>query len=165
MILPNNLIICLDNMNEKRVGIGEVKVAEGNVVLSAYGIGSCVILIFYEQERKVGGLAHILLPVGDDKNTKNPKGAVNELLSQFDNRGIERGKIVAKLAGGATMFHDFNHSSIGKRNVEETKKLLSRLKIPIIAEDTLGDYGRTVFFDLNTGDVVVRSYKHGEKLL
>ncbi len=152
-------------MTEIKVGIGEVRVEKGDVVLSAYGVGSCVVLVFYEKEKKVGGLAHILLPGGNEESPKNPGGAVKELLRRFAEMGIEKEKIVAKIAGGATMFKEFNQSSIGKRNVMETKAILQKLGIPIVGEDVLGERGRTIFFNLKNGEVRVRSYRHGEKIL
>jgi chemotaxis protein CheD len=48
--------------------------------------------------------------------------------------------------------------SIGDRNVNEVKKVLARLEIPIIAEDVGKDYGRTLFFDLTTGNLRVQSF-------
>lgn len=142
-----------------------MKVEQGDVILSAYGVGSCVVVIFYEEKKKVGGLAHILLPTGSEESTKNPHGAIKELLRRFNEMGVSKERIVAKIAGGATMFGDFNHSSIGRRNVIETKNILESLSIPIVAEDVFGDWGRTVLFDLKSGEVRVKSYRHGEKIL
>ncbi|MEO0143217.1 MAG: chemotaxis protein CheD [candidate division WOR-3 bacterium] len=152
-------------MTELKVGIGEVRVERGDVVLSAYGVGSCVVVVFYEKEKKVGGLAHILLPGGNEESLKTCGGAIKELLRRFEALGIKRENIVAKIAGGATMFKEFNHSSIGKRNVMETRALLGKLGIPIVGEDVLGERGRTVIFNLKNGEVRVRSYRRGEKII
>ena len=46
---------------------------------------------------------------------------------------------------------------VGERNVEATKKKLAQLKIPILAEDTGKNYGRTVIFYPETGDFVIRA--------
>ncbi len=142
-----------------------MKVESGDVILSAYGIGSCVAIIFYEPREKIGGLAHILIPWGKENSTKNPKGAIKELLRQFSARGINGDRIIAKIVGGATFFGEFGHSSIGKRNVIETRNELERLAIPIVAEDVFGDWGRTIFFNLNNGQVIVKSYRHGDKII
>jgi len=53
--------------------------------------------------------------------------------------------------------------NIGQRNTQETKRVLNALNIPITAEDTGGDYGRSVEFILSTGTVLVRSFKAGLK--
>jgi len=152
-------------MIERRVGIGEVKVEQGDVILSAYGVGSCVVIILYESQSKVGALAHILLPWGDDESLKYPKGAIDEMMNQFAKLGVKNDKVVAKIAGGATMFEGFQRQAIGTRNVNQTKEELKKLGIPVVAEDVLGNWGRSVFFNLATGKVIVKSLRHGEKVL
>ena len=47
--------------------------------------------------------------------------------------------------------------TIGDRNITSVKNTLHSLKIPIIAEDTGLNYGRTVYFDLDTGIMKVQS--------
>ncbi len=63
-----------------RVGIGEVKVAEGEIRLVTYGIGSCVAIVLYDPITKIGGFAHCLLPFGDGPELKYPRNAVNAML-------------------------------------------------------------------------------------
>jgi len=152
-------------MIEKKVGIGEFQVAEGDIVLVSYGIGSCVVIILYDTEKKVGGLAHVLLPFDNSENTKCPKGAINKILAEMSLRGTNKKDLVAKIIGGSTMFNGFEKKSIGKRNVFKTKEVLERYGIPIIAEDVLGNHGRNVFFNLADGKVFVKSYKYGNKTL
>ena len=77
---------------------------------------------------------------------------------------IKKDLIRAKLAGGANMFPDISRSDhIGKRNVDAAKKALTELRIPLIAEDTGGTYGRTIVLDTATGKLKVRSLARGEK--
>jgi chemotaxis protein CheD len=151
--------------DEKRVGIGEVMTAQAGTILAAYGVGSCVVIVLYEPVKKIGGLAHILLPVGPDNHTKYPKGAISELLKKFERCGAELENIVAKIVGGSTMFEGFQQHAIGNRNVIQTREELGRLGIRIVAEDVFGNWGRTVIFDVSDGKVVVKSFKHGEKIL
>ncbi len=152
-------------MSEKRVGIGEIRVEQGDSVLSAYGIGSCVVIVLYEREAKIGGLAHCLLPFGNEGDLKYPKGAVTELIRQMSYRGARLNKIVAKLIGGAMMFGDLKKDAIGQKNIIEARKELRKLNIPIIAEDVLGDWGRSIIFKLENGEVEVKSFKHGNKTI
>ena len=46
---------------------------------------------------------------------------------------------------------------VGERNVEATKRKLAQLRIPVIAQDTGKNYGRTVIFYPETGDFVIRA--------
>jgi len=152
-------------MTEKKVGIGEVKVDQGSVILSAYGVGSCVVITLYDEEHKIGGLAHCLLPFGDGESLRYPKGAIAEMIKQMIGLGAHQSNINAKIVGGATMFEGFEKHAIGKRNVIQTRKELDKLNIPITSEDVFGNWGRSIFFDITNGEIKVKSFKHGEKIL
>lgn len=98
-------------------------------------------------------------------STKCPGGAIRELLRLLVGRKAAKGRLVAKIVGGAAMFDGFHTTAIGRRNVERTKDLLRIEGIPLVGEDVLGAWGRSVFFHVDTGEVVVRSYRFGERSL
>ncbi len=57
----------------------------------------------------------------------------------------------AKMAGGASMFMTSGTSSVhevGKRNIQSSKDTLKRLGIELVAHDTGGNKGRTIYFDI-----------------
>ena len=54
---------------------------------------------------------------------------------------------------------------VGERNVDAVKKKLQELKIPILAEDTGKNYGRTVIFYPETGDFIIRSVGKDEIII
>ena len=75
---------------------------------------------------------------------------------------------MAKIAGGAQMFAFQNKSDlvrVGERNVQASKKKLAELKIPILAEDTGENFGRTVIFYPETGDYVIRTAGKPERVI
>ena len=51
--------------------------------------------------------------------------------------------------------------NIGARNITAVKQVLAKYRIPIIAEDTGLNFGRTVFFDVATGVMQVKSVNQG----
>jgi chemotaxis protein CheD len=55
--------------------------------------------------------------------------------------------------------------NVGERNVTATRDVLAALRIPLIAEDTGLDYGRSVYFHLSDGRVEVRSLKAGDRVI
>ena len=76
--------------------------------------------------------------------------------------------ISAKIVGGASMFGQLVVGSginVGERNVLATRKALALAGVPIIAEDTGLDYGRSVYFHLTDGRLDVRSLKKGNRVL
>ena len=129
------------------------------------GLGSCVGIALRDPVTKIGGLAHIMLPDSTTirNNSNIPKFAdtgIEELVKQVTRKGANRSRLVAKIAGGAQMF-GFNSNSemvrVGERNVQATKKKLAQMRIPILAEDTGKNFGRTVIFYPETGDFVIRA--------
>jgi chemotaxis protein CheD len=148
-----------------KVGMADLKVCKSPDGITTLGLGSCVGIAIRDPGTKIGGLAHIMLPdsTAIRNNTNIPKFAdtgVEELVKQIVAAGASRMKLVAKIAGGSQMFAFQNKSDmvrVGERNVEAVKKKLQELKIPILAEDTGKNYGRTVIFYPETGDFVIRS--------
>lgn len=52
---------------------------------------------------------------------------------------------------------------VGTRNAEVCKQILRRNGVKVVAEDTGGNYGRTVSIDLSTGSYKVKTIDRGEK--
>jgi chemotaxis protein CheD len=148
-----------------KVGMADLKVCISPDSITTLGLGSCVGIAIRDPAKGIGGLAHIMLPdsrqIKDNSNI--PKFAdtgIEELVRLVVAAGAQRNRLVAKIAGGAQMFSFQNKSSlvrIGERNVEATKAKLAELKIPILAEDTGKNYGRTVIFTPATGVFEIRA--------
>lgn len=153
-----------------KIGIADLNVAKGEDELVTFALGSCVAICLYDPTTKIAGMVHIMLP--DSKQLTN--GAAQpmkfadtglvELLKAMQQNGARSTKLTAKIAGGAQMFAVSNSAmgSIGARNVEAVKAGLSKFRIPILAEDTGKDYGRTCYFDAPTGTMVIKSALKGE---
>jgi chemotaxis protein CheD len=91
---------------------------------------------------------------------------IAKLLEVMIKMGARRNKIVSKIAGGAQMF-SFNESSdvmrIGARNIVATKETLEKLGIPLIAEDTGGNHGRTIELYSESGILLIKTIGYGTK--
>ena len=153
------------------VGISDQQVTVPPNVLITYALGSCVGICIYDHLRRVGGLAHILLPEAFDKTNnkdvwKFADTAIVAMVAVMERKGCLRSHMVAKIAGGANMF-TFSKGgiTIGERNVEVVKKELQKLNIRIVGEDTGANYGRTVEFNPGDGVVKVKTVDKGHKIL
>lgn len=155
---------------EIKVGMADLKVCVSPDSITTLGLGSCVGIALRDPVTKIGGLAHIMLPDSTTirNNSNIPKFAdtgIEELVKQVTQKGANRNRLVAKIAGGAQMF-SFGSTSeavrVGERNVQAVKKKLGELKIPILAEDTGKNFGRTVIFYPETGDFVIRAVGKSE---
>ncbi len=156
-----------------KVGMADYKVGSGEETLITLGLGSCVGVIIYDSSRKIAGMAHIMLPSSlEIKNNSNKMKfadtCIDMMMDDLYKMKVSKTSLKAKIAGGAQMFSvSLNTESlnIGKRNVIAVKEKLKSLKIPIIAEDVLGNHGRTIKFDCSTQQLNIKSIGKGEHFI
>jgi chemotaxis protein CheD len=157
----------VDSDNMIVVNMGDAKFASSPSVLKTCNLGSCVAVMLYSKVDKKGVMDHVMLPYSDDYDISNPykfaNVGVDMIVKKLISDGVNKLNLVAKLAGGAHMFPTLGEGvmNIGENNILMVKKILKMHGISVIAEDVGKDYGRTVSFDLSTGDVDVSSFKVG----
>lgn len=149
-----------------KVGMADLKTCKAPDAVTTLGLGSCVGIAIRDPVLKIGGLVHIMLPDSAAMYGSNSVIAkfadtgITELVRQLELMGANRGRLVAKIAGGATMFQVQSRSDImkiGERNVVSTIKTLELLHIKLLAQDTGANYGRTVTFFPETGEFHIRA--------
>ena len=144
--------------------------------ISTIGLGSCCGVVLFERRTKIAGMVHVLLPKSANSSDTSNKAKFADtgivLLYQKMCAAMSplKPSLVAKLAGGAHMFGNANIMkndllNVGARNVQACKETLAALRIPIIAEDTLGTYGRTIVFDPATEKLLIKTAGQGEKTI
>jgi len=159
-------------VSDHRVKVADYAVSKGDGVISTIGLGSCVAIAIYDRQTRVGGMAHVLLPSeglsrDKDNRAKFPGTAVPLLVEEMKKLGA-RGPFTAKIAGGSSMFGTLIAAggiNMGERNVLSCRQALSEAGIALAAQDVGGDYGRSVYFHLDDGRVLVRSLKSGDRAL
>ena len=145
------------------VGLGKIVIAQSPAILIDAGIGSCVILCLYHSESKTAGAAHIMLPGQDNRpfDTKKPAkyadSGIKRFIDRFDKMGMKSESLVAKLIGGAQLFHFSQVPNIGEHNLRMTRKILREMKIRVVASDVGGDCGRSIWFFAETGKIRIHS--------
>lgn len=152
------------------VGIADAKTTNSPNILITHGLGSCVGIGIYDTINRNTGLVHIMLPASrgftDQTNLfKFADTAIIKTVGILISEGARKENLVAKIAGGAKMFLGMDVINVGQKNIIATKKALSYLKIPIVAEDTGGNNARTVEMHSLDGKLVVRTLGSGEKYL
>lgn len=158
-----------------KVGMADLKTCISPNGVTTLGLGSCVGIAIRDPQTKIGGLAHIMLP--DSTAIRNSQlniakfadTGIEELVKQMEKLGAKRTRMVAKIAGGATMFTFQGSNSlagqVGERNSTAAKKKLKELNIPILAEDIGANYGRTVTFYPETGEFHIRAVGKPETVI
>jgi chemotaxis protein CheD len=152
-------------MSETVVKVADWAADRAGTVLVTLGLGSCVAIMVFDAKARVGAMAHVLLPskslARDSHNpAKFPETAVPVLLERLVALGADRRRIVAKLAGGASMFAQLmtpGTIQMGERNIVAARNALRAAAVPVVAEAVGGDRGRTVRFHLDDGRVEVRT--------
>lgn len=147
------------------VGIGQIAVTDDpQVVLVAYGLGSCIGVAAWHPRSRWGALLHILLPESNgspfrpEEPARYADHALEELLRRFNGRGREH-ELIVKLAGGA-MVLGRDHSTrfkIGERNAEAIYRQLERFGLRATAAELGGTVGRTLELHIATGKTYVRT--------
>lgn len=154
------------------IGMAELGVVKAPQHIATLGLGSCVGVVLYDKMNKIGGMVHIVMPDSgkrpDVLRAKFADTGVDELLQQMLKAGANRRMITAKLAGGAHMFGGTGRSDalrVGERNAYNSKIAVLKLKIPIVAEDLGGSYGRTIELDPGDGMLMVKTVGKGVKVI
>ncbi len=145
--------------------MADLKTGKAPDILTTLGLGSCIGIALWDPTTKIGGLAHVMLPdstkIRNNSNiAKFADTGITELVRQMEAMGVPRKRLVAKIAGGARMFEVSGSTSvgnIGEKNALASKQKLQELGIPILAEDTGLNYGRTVELNCENGDYVIKA--------
>ena len=156
-----------------KVGMADLNVATNPEVLTTLGLGSCVGVCLYDSINKIAGMAHIMLPYSvqskaDYNPAKYADTGIALLIDQMEKKGAFRSRLTAKLAGGAQMFNFKKENDIikiGLKNTQACKELLAQYNIRILAEDTGGNYGRTIELYSADGKLLIKTIGSGIKQL
>ena len=152
--------------------MGEIAIGKKNTILKTGSIGSCIVIILYDKENEVGGLAHAMLPNRKVKNNPGQKEAfkveapakyvndsIDNLVEEIKKMGGKKENLDAKLIGGAKMFKILSGDKygIGQQNIEKARQKLQETNIPIDSESIGGTTGKIVEFNTSNGIVEVVS--------
>ncbi len=157
-----------------KVGMADLKTCKAPDGLITLGLGSCVGIALRDPVTQIGGLAHIMLPDSTAMRGNNSTiekfadTGIVELVRQLEAMGAVRSRLVAKIAGGATMFQVQSRNDmmkIGERNVQATIAKLKELNIKLLAQDTGENFGRTVTFYPETGEFHIRAVGKSQKII
>lgn len=155
-----------------QIKIAELFAGNSEYVIVANGVGSCIIIILYDQLARIGGAAHAILPSANDSHetvkkferdgegklfVKYADQAVDMLIEEIELLGGSRDHLVAKLVGGAHMFAllEGDQHGIGWKNTEAAREALKKFGIVIETEVIGGTVGRNMHFDCATGIVEI----------
>ncbi len=156
-------------MAEKIVQTGEIKTGIRNDILKSSPLGSCVVVVLFNEEVDAGGMAHIMLPgKAPQKEAIIParyaENAVEELLKRLTDLGIIKNHLKAVIAGGGNVLKR-NGEMIGILNVESVVNQLEINNIPVLAQSIGGTDRKSVRFDIEKRIIYFTRRDSKEKIL
>jgi chemotaxis protein CheD len=124
-------------------------------------LGSCVAVCLWDRHLRIGGANHFLLPYlaeGDNASPRYGNVAVEGLIRSLQRLGSRTQHLTAKVFGGASVVEAFRDTRdhLGCKNVEMARRILEAHRIPIVAEDVMGNRGRKLVFHTESGVALVR---------
>lgn len=145
---------------EVTINMGCAHVGQAPLIMSAI-LGSCVGISIFDPVTKIGGLAHVMMPVfpgNDEPKAKYADSAVPDLIEKLLKIGANRSRLVSKLAGGANvLFTDggsFYH--ISEQNIDNARLALYQAGIDVLEEDVGGRIGRKMIVDIKDFSMTVK---------
>jgi chemotaxis protein CheD len=135
----------------------------GESVLVKTILGSCVAVCLYDRARRIGGINHYLLPYpGKDTASRDARygqTSVTMLVTRMQEAGAVLSRLRSVVVGGGRPVGGERGPQVGAANREVAVEMLQRYGIPILKEDTGGEYGRRVYYNTGTGEITVSVIK------
>ncbi len=145
------------------VNTGEAKVSEGEAILRAIAIGSCIVVAALDSKKKVGAMAHVMLPGKAPRQfvekTKYAFNAIEKMLGQMLEAGSNVDDIEVCLVGAGNVLEKEN-DTICDANIESVTGILKEKGICVKASALGGTERKGVFLDTETGSI---SYTEGDE--
>ncbi len=132
---------------------GEMKIAQDG--LFSILLGSCVSVLIFDSELKIGAANHFLLPTRKQSENSAEMNSLHfgdesilELLKELKSKGSKRDNLVVKLVGGA--------GEPGLANIEVAERTLQKFGLEIKSRSVGGLKARKLLFDPTTGELKVK---------
>lgn len=163
-------------MSERLVAVNMAQLAvskEPDDVLIALGLGSCIAVCAYDPAAKIAGMIHVVLPSSgiarnEDTPTKFADTGVPKLLEAMSQAGARHYRLQLAIGGGANVLNGGDNNGIldiGLRNIAAVKEAMEKAGFSPKAEDVGGNYSRTLRLRVASGEVILKTFREGERLL
>ena len=131
-------------------------------------LGSCVSVVLWHPEQRLGGMCHCVLPSRSQSygplDGNHCEGAMRLFMQELHRTATVARSYRTFLLGGARMslgMQNAQRTSVGERNVEAFRKLLHDAGFKICAEHVGLSGPRRVEFNLSTGRI---DLMHGNQI-
>lgn len=149
----------MQNTNTNFIHVGQIHIDDGAISISTV-LGSCIAVCLYDKKLRIGGMNHYLLPFWNGNGLQSLKFgniSIPKLIDEMLEKGANIRNMEAKIFGGATInISSCNAIMVGEKNILVAREVLNDYGIKIVAEDVGGNQGRKIFFNIETGKVLLK---------
>ena len=154
-------------MDTLDVQIGEVKFAQSGK-LASKAIGSCIAVASYDNSKRTGALAHIMLPGKAPTDCPAPNryavNAINTIVKKMTHNGSTLADIRISLVGAANVLRK-PEDTICAANLRSTLRTLRSFGLHISTAALGGTQRRTICLDIESGNIFYTEGDSGQMLL
>jgi chemotaxis protein CheD len=151
------------------VSTGELKVGRKGEILKSTAIGSCVVVAAYDSGKKIGVMAHVMLPGRAPKNgygesTRYAADALDEMISRMTIKGANLCDLGVCLVGAGNVLKK-QDDTVCKNNIDSITQLLKDKNIPVRAVVLGGTERKSISLDIESGSIYYTEGDREEKML
>lgn len=147
------------------VGVADLQgTADRGARVITHALGSCIGVTAWDPRTHATAMLHYMLPeskVSPEKAERQPAMfgdiGVPLLLDRMKALGADTRRLVVCAAGGAEVVADGGKFRIGARNRTILRKLVWKHNLLLAADDTGGNFSRTMSIDTECGTVRIRT--------
>jgi chemotaxis protein CheD len=138
---------------------GQYHAAADDIVIVTV-LGSCVSACLWDPLRRIGGMNHFMLPGVSRSSDAAPASAtlgvyaMEVLINRLLKLGADRGRLQAKVFGGASVLEGMDALNVGTQNGAFVLEFLAEERIPVVAQDLYDVCPRKVYFFPASGKVM-----------
>ena len=152
------------------VGISDMRIGlKPEDELITYSLGSCIGVVLWDPEVRVGSLLHYMLPdssIDKAKAASKPymfaDMAIPRMFKELYKHGAVKGRMKVYVVGGSQVMDNSGMFNIGKRNYMILRKMFWKNKVIVTKEDIGGSVNRTISLHVGTGRVHMKVSGKGE---
>lgn len=145
---------------------GDVYITEKPAMVKTV-LGSCVSITLFEPGRRVAAICHGMLPdCGGDNCEDFPDKlryvtcSIKHLLIKMKDKGVSARNLEVKVFGGGDVLtYGGTRPSVGRQNIDAALRILESLGLKPMSSDLGGDRGRKIFFNTQTGEVLLKKLR------
>jgi chemotaxis protein CheD len=152
-------------MKETLVDVSDMRLSDdGEEVLVAPSLGSCIAVTLYDEGVKAGGVMIFMLPCADEMAFKQAA----EFPYMFGDTGIpaffeaalafglDKSRLKVVVVGGGQMMGQVGYDNLGGRNVQIVQKAIKNLGLCASHQSVGGRVNRTLKLEIGSGHAYIK---------